>query len=373
MIPANIDNIANRLYNRSQEKGRPDRTVRRLTDDKGGKWNVEARIKELLISEDDYPSSMEQTVKPYLERRRTELWPERVPGNRIHLMRYKADEAKAVVIISHGFTETEEKYAELIYYFLKERYTVYCPEHCGHGYSYRMSDDFSLVHVDSFSTYIQDFLYVSELAKRESEGLPLCLFAHSMGGGVAAAAAAESPGLYDKVLLHSPMIRPVTGNIPWVLTGAIVRLMCLLGKEKDYIFGSRPYEGPENFETSCSLSRARFDYYQEKRAKDRHLQTRSGSLGWLRGTVQLNRCLMKDAWRHIKAPVLLLQAELEHLVSTRQQELFVKKLRQAGRNTAELTVIPGAKHEIFNSPNSVLEGYLETVFTFFDDSSKAAG
>lgn len=326
---------------------------------------MEARIKELLISENDYKSSMTQTVKPYLAQRQTELWPERVPGNRIHLMRYKADEAKAVVMISHGFTESAEKYAELIYYFLKMQYTVYCPEHCGHGCSYRMTDDFSLVHVDSFSTYIQDFLCVSELAKKENEGLPFYLFAHSMGGGIAAAAAAQSPKLYDKVLLHSPMIRPVTGNVPWVLAGAIARLMCLLGREKDYIFGSRPYEGPENFETSCALSRARFDYYEEKRAKNKYLQTRSGSLGWLRGTVQLNRHLLRDAWQNIEAPVLLLQAELEDMVSTQQQELFVEKLKRAGKNTAELTVIPGAKHEIFNSPNPVLEGYLEKVFAFF--------
>ena len=327
---------------------------------------METSIKELLISEDDYESSMTQTVMPYLAQRQTELWPERVPGNKIHLMRYEADEPKAVVIISHGFTESEEKYAELIYYFLKEQYTVYCPEHCGHGYSYRMTDDFSLVHVDSFSTYIQDFLYVSEMAKRENEALPFYLLAHSMGGGIGAAAAAKSPKLYDKVLLHSPMIRPVTGNVPWGISAAVVRLMCLLGKEKDYIFGSLPYEGPEDFETSCSLSRARFDYYQKKRANDEHLQTRSGSLGWLRGTVRLNRYLLADAWRHIEAPVLLLQAELEHMVSTQQQELFVEKLKRAGKNTAELTVIPGAKHEIFNSPNPVLEGYLEKVFAFFE-------
>ena len=327
---------------------------------------MEASIKELLISENDYGSSMTQTVMPYLAQRQTELWPERVPGNKIHLMRYEADEPKAVVIISHGFTESGEKYAELIYYFLKMQYTVYCPEHCGHGHSYRMSDDQSLVHVDSFSTYIQDVLYVSELAKKENEALPFYLFAHSMGGGIGAAAAAKAPELYDKVLLHSPMIRPVTGSIPWPLTSAIVRLMCLLGKEKDYIFGSRPYEGLEDFETSCSLSRARFDYYQEKRANDKHLQTRSGSLGWLRGTVRLNRHLMTDAWRHIEAPVLLLQAELEHIVSTQQQELFVAKLKHAGKNTAELIVIPGAKHEIFNSPDPVLEGYLEKVFAFFE-------
>lgn len=92
---------------------------------------MEARIKELLISENDYKSSMTRPVKLYLAQRQTELWPERVPGNRIHLMRYEADEAKAVVIISYGFKESAEKYAELIYYFLKMQYTVYCPEYCG--------------------------------------------------------------------------------------------------------------------------------------------------------------------------------------------------------------------------------------------------
>ena len=52
------------------------------------------------------------------------------------------------------------------------------------------------------------------------------------------------------------------------------------------------------------------------------------------------------------------------MVSTQQQELFVEKLKRAGKNTAELTVIPGAKHEIFNSPNPVLEGYWGKIFAF---------
>ena len=325
-----------------------------------------ADIREILIPEDNYKETMLQTVKPYLAQRRTELWPEREAGKKLHLMRYQADQPKAVVVFSHGFTETEEKYEELIYYFLKEQYTVYFPEHCGHGYSYRLVEDFSLVHVDRFSTYIQDLLFVARQAKAESGELPFYLFAHSMGGGVGAAAAAEAPKLFDRIILNSPMIRPVTGNTPWALSSAIVSAMCLLGKGRDYIFGSRPYEGPENFETSCSLSRSRFDYYQEKRLENKHLQTRSGSLGWLRGTVWLNKLLLSKAWRQIEAPVLLFQAELETVVSKEQQELFLQKLNQGGKTTGRLQIISNAKHEIFNSTNPVLEGYLEKVFAFFD-------
>lgn len=63
------------------------------------------------------------------------------------------------------------------------------PEHCGHGRSYRMcsdTGDLSLVHVD-------DLLFVSRRAAEFPE-LPVCLYGHSMGGGIAAAAAAQAPG-----------------------------------------------------------------------------------------------------------------------------------------------------------------------------------
>ena len=322
-------------------------------------------VSGLLIREDGYAQSMEATVEPYLAARRAELWPERLPGKKIHLTRYRADAPKAAVVFSHGFTEAEEKYAELIYYFLNMGYTVYFPEHCGHGYSYRMTEDGSLVHIDSFDTYIEDLLFVSHLAKEGEPGLPLCLFAHSMGGGVGAAAAAQEPKLYDKVLLHSPMIRPLTAGVPWWAAKALAAVTTAVGMGGRYIFGSKPYGGVENFDTSCAASRPRFDWYQQKRAKNPRLQTSAGSLGWLRGTARLNRRLMTEDWKKIEAPVLLLQAEKENMVSTEEQVRFVEKLRQAGKAPVEFAVIPNAKHEIFNSPDEVLVPYLEKVFAFF--------
>ena len=102
--------------------------------------------------------------------------------------------------------------------------------------------------------------------------------------------------------------------------------------------------------------------------ENRHLQTRSGSLGWLRGTIWLNKLLLSKAWKQIEAPVLLFQAELETVVSKAQQELFLQKLNQSGKTTGRLEVISNAKHEIFNSTNPVLEGYLKKVFNFFSET-----
>ena len=69
----------------------------------------------------------------------------------------------------------------------KEGFSVYLPEHCGHGFSYRLTEDESLVHLDSFERYVEDFIFVTKKAKRTIPGgLKIYLYRHSMGGGIAA-------------------------------------------------------------------------------------------------------------------------------------------------------------------------------------------
>ena len=92
---------------------------------------------------------------------------------------------------------------------------MYIPEHCGHGRSYRLVEDPSLVHVDSYKRYVADLLFVARTAKKEHKNLKLYLFGHSMGGGIAAAAVAAKPKLFERLVLSSPMIRPLSGKVPW--------------------------------------------------------------------------------------------------------------------------------------------------------------
>lgn len=98
-----------------------------------------------IIHENEYEEIMKNIVTPYLLSHRRELY---VPGadypfrneskritGKIHMLQYLSDidMPKGVVVISHGFTESAVKYDEVAYYFLKEGYHVYIPEHCGHG------------------------------------------------------------------------------------------------------------------------------------------------------------------------------------------------------------------------------------------------
>ena len=92
---------------------------------------------------------------------------------------------------------------------------------------------------------MRDFLKICHVIKKTYPELPLVLFAHSMGGAIGTIAAAWEPQLFQKIILNSPMLRPLTGNVPWPLVIAIAQTKCLLGREEDYVAGQKPYDGSE--------------------------------------------------------------------------------------------------------------------------------
>lgn len=325
-------------------------------------------MNDLILREETYEQTMNDVVVPYLQERKKEYWLKRDEGKNLYCARYLADDPIGIVVISHGFTESEEKYKEIIYYFVKNQYHVYIHDHCGHGRSYRLVEDLSLVHVDSYGRYVRDLLAVAGLAGKEYPQMPLYLYAHSMGGGVGAAALAVKPELFKKAILTSPMIRPLTNGIPWPIASILAGILCRLGKSEDYIPGGKPFDGSETFEASPSVNRERYDYYQKKRERDPLFQMTSPSCGWMYGAVRLNRYLRNDAWKKIRTPILLFQADEDKWVSEKEQERFVRKINEAGRTKAQTCKVPETKHEIFNSSTEVVEGYWQKVFDFLAEN-----
>ena len=193
-----------------------------------------------IIHENEYLYKMNDEIEPYLATHRQEGYISGAEDHlhrkdtgivgKIHVQRYLAEKPKGVIIISHGFTEAAPKYEEMIYYFLKAGYHVYMPEHMGHGQSYCLTADPSLVHIDTWKRYVRDFLKICHVIKKTYPELPLVLFAHSMGGAIGTIAAAWEPQLFQKIILNSPMLRPLTGNVPWPLVIAIAQTKCLFGK-----------------------------------------------------------------------------------------------------------------------------------------------
>jgi lysophospholipase len=324
-----------------------------------------------VLSEENYQAQMEQKVVPFLKNHKIEEYLEREPGKKIYCVRYQAAKPKGIILISHGFTETAEKYQEMIYYFVQAGYDTCIIEHCGHGRSYRMSQDLSLVNIDHYERYVEDLLFAARHAKKQNPKLPLYLYGHSMGGGIGAAAAAREPEQFQKLILSSPMIRPSTGQVPWYLTRAIADGCCRIGKSSGYVIGQHAYEPGETFETSAATSRCRFAYYQQFREKEPLFQMNGASYAWLREAGKLNHYLRRKAWKQIQAPVLLFQAEQDDFVSNQEQERFVDRLNQRAQTkkqepAARLVRMPGTKHEIYLSHSDVLTLYLAEIRKFLE-------
>lgn len=319
------------------------------------------------IREQFYAETMENVVEPYLRACKAEKFLCRQPGEQLHVLLYKTTEKpKGVVLVSHGFTENIEKYKEFIYYLLQSGYHICFPEHCGHGRSYRLTEDLSLVHVDSWQRYVSDLLFVARRLKHALPHLPLYLYGHSMGGGIAAASAAAAPELFEKLALSSPMIRPLTAPVPWRSARKIAAHFCHAGQSTRYVVGQQPYGKPEAFEESCGTSRARFEYYQAKRKSEPLYRLSAPSYGWLRAADQLNRYLQYRGYQKIQMPVLLFQAEDERLVSKEEQDRFIRKIRRSGNESAVLIRVPHTKHEMINNSNTkTIRAYLNHLTDFF--------
>ncbi|MCC8046663.1 MAG: alpha/beta hydrolase [Clostridiales bacterium] len=326
-----------------------------------------------MNAENDYLKYMEEQILPSILPHREELYLSREPGRNLYCAFYTADEtvsAKGILLISHGFTETADKYFEVICYFLKAGFHVCILEHCGHGRSYRLAkEDLSLVHIDSWKRYVADLKFVARAAKKYyNKPLPLFLFAHSMGGGIGAALAAREPGLFERVILCSPMICPATGGVPMPLTQLIDAAMCKSGHERDYVIGQHAYDGQETFEDAFATSPSRWAWYKAKTDAEPLFQTSGASYGWLREAIRLNHFLMTEAWKRITAPILLFQAENETVVSKEQQVLFLQKLAQARQSdNIRFVQVPGAKHEIYRSEDETTARFLKTCLEFLEE------
>ena len=329
-----------------------------------------------IIQENEYLDTMKNEVEPYLKAHCREGY---IPGaediyhekngiiGKIHVKRYLADDPKGVVVISHGFTEGAPKYEEMIYYFLQAGYHVYMPEHMGHGQSYRLTADPSLVYIDIWKRYVRDFLKVCHEIKRVHPDLPLNLFAHSMGGAISAIAAAWEPALFHKVILSSPMIKPLTGGVPWPLTVLIAHAECVLGKEESYVLGQKPYDGTDTFQTSAGTSESKFARYNDLRKEKQFLQTCAPSYGWLKAAIKMSWYLRYHGWKKLRSPLLIFQAEKDDFISVRALQKFAAKIRKRGVAPCEYVYMPGTKHEIYCGGDETMEVYWDKIEKFLEE------
>ena len=139
-------------------------------------------------------------------------------------------DARAVVLLVHGFIEHSGRYAALAEQLNRHRYAVYALDLRGHGKS-----EGARALVRSFDEYLADLEVFLERVRRRHPRQPLFLFGHSMGGTIVGLFAATRPVDVQGLVLSAPaagigkrvfpILRRLASLVSWLFPGLrLVRL-----------------------------------------------------------------------------------------------------------------------------------------------------
>ena len=204
---------------------------------------IENKLDETYISEDNYDEDMKNIVEPYINSRLKSGYVDGDEDVKLYYEKYKVEDAKGNIVISHGYSENLERYHEMIYYFMKNGYNVFGIEHRGHGRSGTLGQvDKTQINVNNFNQYVTDFkIFMDEVVMKNNEDKKVLLFAHSMGGAIGTKFLEDYPDYFDGAILNAPMLEVNTGNIPEFLANIIVSFQVLIGNGGEYVLGKGPY------------------------------------------------------------------------------------------------------------------------------------
>ncbi len=313
-----------------------------------------------IISESNYSSEMINQVEPYLQKRRRDDFFLSTDGKKLHYEAYEKLLSRGNVIILHGFTESAEKFRETAYYFRKAGYSVFSLDLLGHGKSHHDSENPLRVDIDSFDTYAEDLnIFIDKIVKPLSKDKNIYIYSHSLGSTVALLYMMKYPYSVSKAVLSSPMI---CGNMgmPTAVAGTVAKALCSLGGKKIPAPGRCVFDENQTAESSDATSKARFEYYHEKRKREPLYQTSGPSFGWVKASLAArDKIMSEDNIRQLRAKMLIFKPETDKQLSGEWTDRFARKA------DIKIKDVKNSRHEIFMSGDETLKWYMEEILEFF--------
>ncbi len=318
-----------------------------------------------LLYSDQY-EQMNTVILPALEEKRQVKSVPGWNGNQVMTDIYLPDHPQGTVLILHGFTECAIKYAELIFSLLQHQYAVIAYDQRGHGRSWRKEglENTSVTHVEHMDDYLEDLNTVCDTVLSQFPR-PWMLFAHSMGGAVAAMLLESRHDIFDKAVLCAPMIAPNIGGVPKAAALALCRFFIAMNKGDRRVFFIQPYHGPEDFASSNATDKNRFAWYDLVKAEHPEYQNSCPTYRWTYESISVtNRLLAKGKPESITCPVLLYTAELDGSVLPEPQKAFADRIPNCIHH-----FVKDAKHEIYRSEDSVLFPWWHEILSFLKEKA----
>lgn len=268
---------------------------------------------------------------------------------------------RGCLLLLNGRSEFMEKYEAVTAQLVHRKFYVLTLDWPGQGMSVRSLANRDKGYIRDFQDYLDDLTCFFN-DKVNPLGLPVTVLAHSMGGHMALRFMAEQGAKIEKAVLVSPMVDIVTRPFPRSVATLLSRWAVSLGMGHAYAPGNGDYCRRKIKFAGNPLSHDSQRFWHEHRliAKNPQLALGGVTWQWLKAAFDSIAYLSRPSVaRRISSPVLLMSATRDRVVSRRAQKKICVMMPRA-----TFVSIAGARHEILNEADAVLERFWEAFDRF---------
>ena len=235
-------------------------------------------------------------------------------------------DARAVLLVVHGWAEHSGRYMNLVDYFVPKGYAICALDHQGHGRS-----EGPRGYVDRFSDYLLDLKTFFDLVRSQHSDTKIFMVGHSMGGTVATAYVIEHQHELAGLLLSGASLM-VGSGLPSALIPLARILSVLMPRMGVFVLNAA-------------------DISQDKAVVNAYVNDPLVYRGKItcRFAAEMLKTLRKlpSQMPEINLPILVMHGTADRLGEPEGSRLLYDR---AGSKDKTLKLYQGFYHEIFNEP-----------------------
>ncbi len=276
---------------------------------------------------------------------------------------HEPEQEKGAVVLVTGWTETSQKYAELMFNFYAMGYSIYAMDNRGQGLSQRLSPNPLMVHVENFSDYVFDLKKFMDTVVKKRPHKKTFILAHSTGGLISALFAAKYPWDINGVVCSAPLFRINTGHFSESIAHVITSTSIAMGGDMHYVLT----HGDEKPEQHLNFAKQQATH-SEPRHKVKTAIWSEEPRSFMSGSSNrwLQRGLEATWWLHDEAPSL----DVPFLVFTADQDdrVWNPGMAETCRRmkSCKNYVLKNSYHEIFIEADPLRDFVVDETLKFFE-------